>query len=151
GNADRLQGAELFQILDGEDVERLAGNHGADNQRDSNRDSKVDWNTGVLQIVDNRLPGETRSGDGMQPRLLVDSPAKFRNRYIRLALHQDEGELVALAADELDRLAVTREHDRGRQERRGRFRDPDDPDRAVIQFQGSSDRERLAGKEEVVA
>src|SRR5205807_37200 len=104
--ANRLQRAKLLEVFYREDVEGLPGDHRAHNEGNADGNAEVDRNARILDVIAHRLPGEIDAGDGPQAGVRLNTRTQRMDGDARLGFHQHERELVALAADELDRLAV---------------------------------------------
>src|SRR5262249_1911995 len=100
-------------------VEGLAGHYDADNKSNRDRDAEVDWDAGVLQVVNDTVPLELFAGSRPQTCCVFDPLGQFRSFNARLRLYQNEGELCALLADKIHCLAVASMHDGIARERRG--------------------------------
>src|SRR5262249_34719836 len=67
-DTNRLERAKLLQVVDREEIERLAGDHGADDDGDSDGDAEVHGNSGVLNVVLDAVPHELFSRACAQAR-----------------------------------------------------------------------------------
>src|SRR4029453_1416659 len=85
-DANRLQRAELLEVFNRENVESLARNNRANDERNRDRDAEVDGDTRVLDVIENCLPREARSGYGPEIRLLLDTIAQFTHGNARPSL-----------------------------------------------------------------
>ncbi len=64
----RFERAEVFQVVEGEVVERLAGDDGADEKAQGDGDAEVDGDAGVGHEVVDGFPDELRPGERAQSR-----------------------------------------------------------------------------------
>src|SRR5262245_40922619 len=77
GDAHGLQGGELLQVLEREEIERLARHHDADDERDPDRDAEVDRNARVLEVVPDAIPAEFVGRPRPKARATGDPPAQL--------------------------------------------------------------------------
>src|SRR5262249_53132244 len=137
--------------LDGEDVERLARDHGADDERDRDGDTEVHRDASMLQIVDDGAPAELAWGFGAEASRRGDPAAGFGVAHAGRGLREHERHQVALAADVGDRLAIASIEDWEVSEGRGRIADTDDLHAMVVHLERAAEGRRLAGEKELVA
>lgn len=107
-HAQRLERAELTNILDREQVERLSDDCCSNGKSQQHRDPKIDWNAGLLHVVVDSLPFELIDHLRLKARLLLDPPANFGRIGLRIGLSQDERHHFPLLRHELNRLTVSR-------------------------------------------
>src|SRR5262245_38322853 len=72
-----LERAELFQVVDREEIERLASDHGADDDRDTDGDAEVHGNARVLDVVVDTVPHELIGRTRATARGLVNARRQF--------------------------------------------------------------------------
>ena len=101
GDADGFERAELFQVLDGEKVERLPRDDRADDERDRDGDAEVHRDAGVREVVADAVPAELVGRPRAQAGVRLDAPRQLRVAHTRLRPREDERELVAFAALEV--------------------------------------------------
>src|SRR5262245_3752758 len=150
-DTNRLERAKLLQVVDREEIEGLASDHGADDDGDTDGDAEVHGNSGVLNVVLDAVPHELLSRARAQARRRMNPCRQFLGSHTGIRPRDDEGQLRALAAQIIDRLAVPRVHDRQAGEERQRIGDADDADAVIIHLQRVAEREWLARKEQEVA
>ena len=151
GDAHGLQGTELFQVLDREQVERLPGDDCAHDKRHGDCDAKVHRNASVAQVVIDTVPRELLCRTGTKSRALLNSRRQLVRRHPGRRSRDHERKLGALAPQEVDRFAVPGMHDRQARERRRRVRDADNRDAVVVHLERAVEREGLVGKEQDVS
>src|SRR5262245_58687189 len=111
-DTNRLEGPKLLQVVDREEIEGLAGDHGADDDGDTDGDAEVHGNAGVLNIVLDAIPHELVRRACAQARGFMNPRRQFLRSHTGIRPRDDEGQLRALAAEKVDRLAIPRVHNR---------------------------------------
>ena len=66
GDTNGLERAELFQVLDREQVESLPGDDQTDDERNGNRDAEVHRDAGIGEVVSDAVPTELFAGAGFE-------------------------------------------------------------------------------------
>jgi hypothetical protein len=151
GDADGLQRAELLQVVDREEVEGLSRDDGPHHERHRDRDSEVDGDACVPQVVAHAVPHELPGRPGPQAGLLLDARRELLGRNARGRPGDQERELGPLPAHEADRLAVAGVHDREAGERRRGVRDADDPHQVVVHLESPIQPEGFLREEQDVS
>ena len=90
-HAHCLERAELLQVLHREQIKRLPGDGGADQEREQYGGAEVDGDARVLQIIHHRQVGEAHVGQRLQIGLLRDAPGQLLGVDTGLGLGQHEG------------------------------------------------------------
>src|SRR5712692_6919071 len=147
GHTDGLQGAKVFQVLDGEDVEGLSGHHTADNERDHHRNAEVHGNACIPQIKKERIPGKLPGSSCAQSCSSLNAMAYIFNGNTRSGLGENKREEIALTSHKPQRLAVARVQHREALKRCGRVADPHNQDAPLVHLQGLAHLKRLPGEE----
>src|SRR6266571_859095 len=150
-DAHGLEGAELLQILDREQVEGLAGDHRPDDEGHGDGDAEVDRDAGVLEVVVDAVPHELLRRPGTEARLLRDAGRERLGADPGHRPGDDEGELGPLASQEVDGFAVAGVHDGQAREGSRGIGDAHDRDPVVVHLQGSTQFQRLVREKEQVA
>ena len=140
----------MLKVLDGEDVEGLAGHNRAHDQRNGDGQAEVDWNAGVLQVIDNRGPTKLGTAHRSQASCTLNARAEFGNRHSCLGLGENERKQIAFAPDIIERLAVAREDDWKVGERRRSIADTDQAHTMIIHLQRVAELQWAIRKKEAV-
>jgi hypothetical protein len=78
GGADRFQRAELLQVLDDEEIERLRGDRDADDDGERDGDAEIDRNARAGQVIFDAAPGELDPRQRLIAGLALDTAGKAR-------------------------------------------------------------------------
>src|SRR5262249_42903366 len=143
--------AKLLQVLDGKDIEGLAGDDHAHDQRDGDREPKIHGNAGVPDEIKDRHPSELVAGHGLEPRSGTDAPCQLGYWNTRRCFDQHEGQQLALASDKIERLAIAGVENRESGEGSRSIYDSHDLGAVIVHLERLSQFQRLAGEKEVIA
>ena len=135
GRPHRLERPELLEVFEREVVKRLPGDRRPDQEAEDRGDPEVDRDAGVLQVIVDRLPLETRRRSSPPGRSAVGSRRRRPWGRPLVGLGQDVGEDLPLLRDEALGPRVRRVDHRVRLERPRRLADPDHDGPVVVHLE----------------
>jgi len=98
GDTDGLEGTELFEILEGEQIKGLTGDHRSHDEGDRDSDPEVHGYTRVLQVVPNAVPPEFVRCSSTSASLCVNSLGNLLRTDSGPRSHQHVGQIACAHA-----------------------------------------------------